>query len=172
MQVATNPNAEFINNRKIRVKLTGDGTNIGKQLHVINFAFTILDEGDKAYSTAGNHCIAIIKQNESYESLKLALQTIIKDVKKLTSITINYSSYAIQYYLGDWKFLAMITGIDSASSNYACIWCTCPMLERHITEQRWSMSDPRLGALTIEENIKIASSTSKSSMCHISNYFP
>lgn len=53
--------------QKVRVKLTGDGTNIGKHLHVVNFVFTILDEGDLAYSAAGNHCIAIFKESESYD---------------------------------------------------------------------------------------------------------
>ena len=44
------------------MKLTGDGTNIGK--HHVNFAFTLLDEGDAAYSASGNHCIAILKESE------------------------------------------------------------------------------------------------------------
>ena len=47
------------------MKLTGDGTNIGKHLHVVNFAFTLLDEGDAAYSASGNHCIAILKESEN-----------------------------------------------------------------------------------------------------------
>ena len=51
--------ASFIRDRTVRVKLTGDGTNIGKHLHVVNFTFTILDEGDLVYGAAGNHCIAI-----------------------------------------------------------------------------------------------------------------
>ena len=50
----------------------------------------------------------------------------------------------------------MATGIDSASSNYACIWCICPSLERHISDQKWSMNDTKLGARTIKENIAIA----------------
>ena len=30
----------------------------------------------------------------------------------------------MDFYLGgDWKFLAMVTGIDAVSSTYACIWC-------------------------------------------------
>ena len=53
--------APFKQDMAIKVKLTGDGTNIGKHLHVVNFAFTILDEGDAAYSASGNHCIAILK---------------------------------------------------------------------------------------------------------------
>ena len=72
--------APFLRDRLVRVKLTGDGTNIGKHLHVVNFAFTLLDEGDLAYSAAGNHCIAIVKETENYESMKLCLRDIIQDV--------------------------------------------------------------------------------------------
>ena len=50
--------------KNIRMKLSGDGTLIGKHLHVINFAFTLLDEGEKAYSYEGNHCLAIFKEKE------------------------------------------------------------------------------------------------------------
>lgn len=42
----------------IEVKLTGDGTNIAKHLHVVNFAFTILNEGSLASSPVGNHSLA------------------------------------------------------------------------------------------------------------------
>lgn len=70
------PDAEFISRQLVKVKLTGDGTNIGKRLHVVNFGFTILDEGELAYSAAGNHCIAIFKEPEDYDSLKIALQDI------------------------------------------------------------------------------------------------
>ena len=71
----------------IKVKLTGDGTNIGKHLHV-NFAFTILDEGDAAYSASGNHCIAILKESEDYDSLKVGLHDIIKEVEQLHRILV------------------------------------------------------------------------------------
>ena len=73
----------------MRVKLTGDGTNIGKRLHVVNFGFTIIDEGDLAYSAAGNHCIAISKQTEDYASLKAALRDIETEVELLETITIE-----------------------------------------------------------------------------------
>ena len=144
------------------VKLTGDGTKIGKHLHVVNFGFTLLDEGDKAYSPAGNHCLAIFKEPESYQSLKNCLKDIISEVNALSTIKVNGVTFEIVYYLGgDWKFLAIATGIDSASSTFACIWCKCPALDRHSSTQRWSMLDPNQGARTIEENIALAGSRSK-----------
>ena len=144
------------------MKLTGDGTNIGKHLHVVNFAFTLLKEGDLAYTATGNHCIAIFKESESYDSMKLCLSDIIQDVKELSKITVCGIEFSITYYLGgDWKFLAMITGIDSATSTHACIWCKCPAIERYDSTQVWSISDINFGARTIEENTAIASSRTK-----------
>ena len=70
---------------------------------------------------------------------------------------------------GDWKFLAMATGIDSASCEYACIWCKCPALDRHITDESWSISDPSHGARSIEENITIASSSRAAKQFNVSH---
>ena len=52
--------------------------------------------------------------------------------------------------------LAMVTGIDSASSNYA--WCKCPALEHFDSGQQWSISDVSCGA---RMNISIADSRKK-----------
>lgn len=144
------------------MKLTGDGMNIGKRLHVVNFGFALLDEGDKAYSSEGNHCLAIFKEPESYDCLKLCLSDIIDEAKNLSTITVDSTTFSLEYYLGgDWKFLALATGIDSASSDHACIWCKCPALERHSSALKCSISNPDLGAHTIEENVQIAQSKKK-----------
>ena len=162
------PNAEFITKLQVRVKLTGDGTNIGKRLHVVNFGFTIIDEGELAYSAAGNHCIAIFKHTEDYNSLKIALQDIVKEVESLETIKVNDKDFKIIYYLGgDWKFLAMSTGIDSACCTYACIWCHCPAQERYLSSAKWSIVNTEEGARSIEENIRIA--TSKRKVYNVSN---
>ena len=127
-------------------------------MHVVNFAFTIL-EGDRAHSVAGNHCIAIFKESENYDAMKVCLSDIVKDVKDLEMIQVLDHSFSLEFYLGgDWKFLAMITGIDSATSTHACIWCKCPSLERYDSSQTWSISDPAHGARTIEENTLISKS--------------
>ena len=45
--------ADFIKKQQVRVKLSGDGANIGKRLHVVMFTFTLLEEGNKAHSSDG-----------------------------------------------------------------------------------------------------------------------
>ncbi len=100
LQIAQSPpDADFITKKIVRVKLSGDGTNIGKRLHVVNFGFTIL-EGDRAYSAAGNHCIAIFKEPEKYTSLKNALKDVSTEVESLSTIVVNDTTFAIEYYLG------------------------------------------------------------------------
>ena len=53
------------------------------------------------------------------------------------------------------------TGIDSATSEYSCIWCKCPAKERHDPEKRWSLTDKAEGARTTEENASLAGGSRK-----------
>ena len=164
--------AAFRKNRTVNVKLSGDGTNIGKRLHVVNFTFTLLEVGSLAYSCEGNHTLAIFKDEEKYEPLRNALEDIRNDVERIPTITVDGITYNITYYLGgDWKFLAMVTGIDSTSSEYACIWCKCPSSERYDMHKEWSIMDSSLRARTIEENIELCglSRHSKSKKYNASN---
>ena len=50
---------------------------------------------------------------------------------KLKSVEINGIKYDIELFLvGDLKFLAIVSGLDSATSQYSCIWCKCPESEQ------------------------------------------
>ena len=135
------------------IKLTGDGTQIGRGFSVINVAFTILEEGNKACSVNGNHSIGIFKVSESdYHGLQCALKDIILEAKDLESVTIDNNTYSIQYFLGgDMKFLALVCGIDSATCTHSCIWCKCPKEERHNMKFKWSITNTQQGARTVEE---------------------
>ena len=144
------PNAPFLQDRQLKVKLSGDGTNIGKRLHVVGFTFTLLDE-NQACSSEGNHLLAVFKEPESYDSLKQALEDIIYEVEHLDAIEVDGVSYSIEYYMGgDWKFLAMVTGIDSATSTYSCIWCKCDKEQRRDISAKWSISR------TTDENTELS----------------
>ena len=78
--------------------------------------FTVLDEGVLAYSSDGNHPLALLKEPE--ESLQRGLEDLRNEVERLTEIVVDGETYQIDYYLGgDWKFLACITGIDLLKSK-------------------------------------------------------
>ncbi len=124
------PNAPFRENKKCRVKLSSDGTSIGKRLHVINFTFTVLDEGDKAYSADGNHSLAIFREPETYEALESALEDIITEVDNLQSVEVDGTQFEIQYFLGgDWKFRALVTG---KLHVYVCVYVMSVHVRVHV----------------------------------------
>ena len=124
----------------LQVKLSGDGTKVCRKLNVINFAFTLLNEGAVAISPKGNHTIAIINSTESYEVLATTLSDIRDEVKKLTSVEVDGHNFSIEYFLcSDWKFLAIICGIESATATYACVWCKRPSRERYNMSKEWSL---------------------------------
>ena len=111
----------------IRIKFTGDGIQIDRELKVINFAFTILDEGERALLVAGNYSVAIMKTGESYDDLAKGIEDICTEAKDLEVLTTGEKVYRIQFFLvGDLKFLAIVCGIEAANADHACIRCKCP----------------------------------------------
>ena len=63
-------NGEINDGETIRIKLSGDGTNIGKRLTVINFTFTLLNEKEVAMGEKGNYVLAVVKTTETYDNLR------------------------------------------------------------------------------------------------------
>lgn len=89
----------------LEVKLSGDGTKICRKPNLINFTFTLLNEGDIAMSPKGNYTIAIIDACDNYDALQTALSDIIKEVGELTAIEVNGINFKIEYFLcSDLKF--------------------------------------------------------------------
>ena len=88
IRVLTSSNPTIRENKEVCLRLSGDGTKIGKRLHVVVFTFTILDE-DQAGPARGNHILAVFKQPESYDCLKLALDDIIKELDTLREIAVK-----------------------------------------------------------------------------------
>lgn len=148
----SSPNETFRQNHKIRVKLSGDGTNVGKRLHVINVTFTILDEGAKAMSADGNHLVAIIKEPENYDKLAESMADIRQDVESFTHVSVGTECFDIEWFLGgDWKFLACVCGLGAATASHPCIWCKCQLYDKYNGRKEWSLSDTSKGARSIQE---------------------
>ena len=151
--------------RKVGIKLTGDGTQIARGLNVVTFAFTVLENDLNPTSVYGSHPVAIIKTTETYENLSASLKGIIDEATALNEIHIDGVTFEIELFLGgDWKFLAMVCGLDSATSTYSCIWCKCPKDEQWDMGKKWSLLETKNGARTIEE-ITEKSKLPKSSNC-------
>ena len=87
-QILINSKVPNFYDKMVSMKLSGDGTKIGKRLHVVIFTFTLLEE-EQYCSSVGNHVLVILKQPGSYDCLKSTSVDIITDVKRLTDITVD-----------------------------------------------------------------------------------
>ena len=56
------------NREKIKLKLSGDGTNIGKRINVVNITFTILNEETLAMSEKGKYFLNALRTTENYDT--------------------------------------------------------------------------------------------------------
>ena len=56
---------EIKDGETIKINLSGDGTNIGKRLTVVNFTFTIVNEKELAMGEKCNYVLAVIKTTET-----------------------------------------------------------------------------------------------------------
>ena len=143
---------KFGSSKNLKIKVSGDGTNIGKRLHILNVTYTIINEESAAMSEKGNYVLAIIKTTEEYNSIRDSLSDLIEEMRILKSVEVNGVEYELEYFLGgDWKFLACVCGIGCANQDYACIWCKCPRVHRWDTSKKWSIKDTALGARTVKE---------------------
>ena len=52
----------MLNGNKIQIKITGDNTQVARNLNVENIAFTILEEGQIACLAMGNHTVSILRK--------------------------------------------------------------------------------------------------------------
>ena len=66
-----------------KVKISGDGTNIGKRLQLENVTYTILTEKDVAMNEKGKYFLAMIKTTENYDNLKESLADLNKKMSNL-----------------------------------------------------------------------------------------
>ena len=105
--------------------------------------------GVQYHNNAGNHTVAVIKGEESYEALE-SFKPILDDINNLVQhnkIEIAGKSYSLEFFLGgDYKvyqyilgctstmtyynniimytqYLLMILGLSTAISNNSCVWC-------------------------------------------------
>jgi hypothetical protein len=93
--------ALFRCNKELHVKLSGDGTWIGKRIHCVVFSFTLLEERSTVASVEGVHPLAVFREAEAYSCLQQALSDIIQEVEDITKegITINGVLYKVRTFV-------------------------------------------------------------------------
>ena len=133
------------------MKVSGDGTRIGKHLQLLNVTFTIINEGNVAMSEKGNYVIAVIKTKDDYIGIRHSLSDLRDEMRNLSGITCGDKTFQIEYFLGgDWKFLATVCGLGPVNQDFACIWCLCPRSLRYDASNSWSLTNLAQGARSID----------------------
>lgn len=91
------------------------------------FSFALLQAKESIMSSKSNRTVAIINGPEKYETMKTSLKHFFKEVNELIEkgqITVDGKDASINFFLGrDMKFLLMVMGMNSATADYACVWC-------------------------------------------------
>ena len=116
-----------IKNNQIIVKLCADGTNAGRT-KLLNFCFTLPDEGKVAQTSSGTFSLGIFKiKKENYTTLKYCLSQCAKNLKKFSEnniINIDGNIYKVKFLLaGDMKLLHIAMGLNGCNSKNSCLCC-------------------------------------------------
>lgn len=140
----------------LTIKLSGDGTKIGKRIHVVNTGFCIV-----GHETAGETSILlVVKTDEKYQNIAESLRETLEEIRPVAMDGFfDYDNgddtsirFKVEFVLGgDLKYLNVVMGISAVTSTFFCIHCKCPKDERHDMSKRWSVVDPNAGARTISE---------------------
>ena len=119
--------APELKEQKIQVKLSGDGARMSRTTNFMMMSFTLLQLHENVMSPKDNRTVAIINGPEKYETLKISLSPFFEEVNNLmhkSFISIDGQDVELEFFLGgDFKFLLMILGLNSANADYACLWC-------------------------------------------------
>ncbi|PKK77956.1 hypothetical protein RhiirC2_706182 [Rhizophagus irregularis] len=125
----------------------------------------ILNEGEAVLNPSHQYSICLYIEKESYNSLSTVSAKFLHELKQLLKEGYRASDGTIWpielFFSGDWKFVALILGINAAMSNYFCLYCNCHKDERHNMDKVWLNSKTHMEftnktqALIIEEMKKL-----------------
>ncbi|KAJ8018713.1 hypothetical protein HOLleu_43148 [Holothuria leucospilota] len=157
----------------VRIKITGDGTTIGKRIHITNIAFSIIGE-PSCTGSSGSYLLAIVRVPEKQASLADALSSLISEINSIDSVSAGEESVRVQLYLaGDLKFLNQMMGVEGFNAKHCCLWCICPSELRFDSEKVWCMYNVERGARTVENITKNSSKKGKERLnCFSPPLFP
>ena len=168
-------NSEKFESGEVTIKFSGDGTNICRNIKLLNSTFTVINEGQKAKTALGNYTIGIFDiDTENYEELLRLLKDLALQIDNLSNtLEIDGKAYTIKKkFGGDWMFLSAMLGINGPTSNYPCIYCkwfngnssnsfrnnkTRDNLPQASLANEWSITDTKKHARTIKEAIDLSS---------------
>ena len=109
----------------LKIKLSCDGTIVGRQHNLLNFVFSYADDFNSCQKQAGIYLLGIFKiKSESYEILKECLSDILNELQQIQHLEIDQLKIPIEFvFAADYKMLLTCLGLKAANSNNPCIYC-------------------------------------------------
>jgi hypothetical protein len=143
----------------IHLRLSADGTNVGKTIKLLNMTFGLINEGLKTTTASGQYSLGIGEiENENYEAIESWFTEIIKELNELKNqlLIINGKEFKLEFYFTAYYKLTLIAlGLKSAKSSYPFAWCTTHIDELHLQYQEKSIIDPSKNARSETERYEL-----------------
>ena len=110
----------------LKIKLSCDGTLVGRRHNLLNFVFSFADDSNN--STQKQDCIFLLGifkiKSESFDILKECLSDLLNELKQIDHLEIDLLKIPIDYvFAADYKMLLTCLGLKAANSNNPCIYC-------------------------------------------------
>ena len=109
---------------KIKIKISSDGTQVGRKQSFINITCTFPGEKEIAKSINGNYTLGICQFKECYDNYSKPFKYLNEEIGKLSSFVYGNSEYQIDYsFVGDLPVLRSVLGLTGFNSSYPCFSC-------------------------------------------------
>ncbi|PKY61698.1 hypothetical protein RhiirA4_523271, partial [Rhizophagus irregularis] len=127
----------------IHLRISGDGRNVGRKVKHVMITVALLDDSAKLFEPNYHYTVVLFPGTENYSTLKIAADTLIRELQELSSIGMVIDNIVWNfklYFSSDWKFLATCLGFNAANSNYFCPWCEIAKNQRGDRQTEWIIS--------------------------------
>lgn len=140
----TYKNEEWAHDLRVRqlldIKISGDGRKSSRSCPFLLLTLTIINS-NATFSAKHCYTIALARRKEGRKPITQVLRPIMKqfaNINKKKGLVIDGVKVQLELFLcADWKFMALVLGLNAANSQWFCLWCLCQSDERpHLTD--WS----------------------------------
>lgn len=102
----------LLQNKALKINFSADGTNVGRNLFIINFVFKFLNEEDLCKGVFGNYTVGLAECNEEYSELIEPFEFIMKFIRENRIFKFKGLEFIIDYsFTSDMKMMLIVNGL-------------------------------------------------------------
>lgn len=114
--------------KKLRIKISGDGFQRSLRNGDVSFSFVVLDTQD-VHSNLASWDVLIAECNENAKQLHAVSKPLMEKIASIidnNTIVVDKKDIILDLYLvADQKFLMLLLGLGGPKMKYFCSWCEC-----------------------------------------------